>query len=131
MRIAVETDVLANVVTGATTTIGQTTITASNILEKTLDMSKALDELNIPEEGRFIVLSPEFVSLLKQSELRQAYLTGDATSPLRNGQVGMIDRFTVYQSNLLLTPASGTDSGYTHVLAGHPGNHVRFSVHKY
>ena len=120
MRIAVETDVLANVVTGATTTIGQTTITASNILEKTLDMSKALDELNIPEEGRFIVLSPEFVSLLKQSELRQAYLTGDATSPLRNGQVGMIDRFTVYQSNLLLTPASGTDSGYTHVLAGHP-----------
>ena len=120
MRIAVETDVLANVVTGATTTIGQTTITASNILEKTLDMSKALDELNIPEEGRFIVLSPEFVSLLKQSELRQAYLTGDATSPLRNGQVGMIDRFTVYRSNLLLTPASGTDSGYTHVLAGHP-----------
>ena len=120
MRIAVETDVLANVVTGATTTIGQTTITASNILEKTLDMAKALDELNIPEEGRFIVLSPEFVSLLKQSELRQAYLTGDATSPLRNGQVGMIDRFTVYQSNLLLTPASGADSGYTHVLAGHP-----------
>ncbi len=120
MRIAVETDVLANVVTGATTTIGQTDITADNILEKTLDMSKALDELNIPEEGRFIVLSPEFVSLLKQSELRQAYLTGDATSPLRNGQVGMIDRFTVYQSNLLLTPASGADSGYTHVLAGHP-----------
>tara|TARA_B100001093_G_scaffold139224_2_gene131777 strand:+ start:3297 stop:4169 length:873 start_codon:yes stop_codon:yes gene_type:complete len=120
MRIAVETDVLANVVTGATTTIGQTTITASNILEKTLDMAKALDELNIPEEGRFIVLSPEFVSLLKQSELRQAYLTGDATSPLRNGQVGMIDRFTVYQSNLLLTPGSGADSGYTHVLAGHP-----------
>ena len=120
MRIAVETDVLANVVTGATTTIGQTTISATNILEKTLDMSKALDELNIPEEGRFIVLSPEFVSMLKQSELRQAYLTGDATSPLRNGQVGMIDRFTVYQSNLLLTPASGADAGYTHVLAGHP-----------
>lgn len=120
MRVAVETDVLANVVTGATTTIGQTTITAANILEKTLDMAKALDELNIPEEGRYVVLSPEFVSLLKQSELRQAYLTGDSTSPLRNGQVGMIDRFTVYQSNMLYTPGSGADSGYTHVLAGHP-----------
>lgn len=120
MRIAVETDVLANVVTGATTTGAQTTITASNILENILEIAKDLDELNIPEEGRFIVLPPSMISLLKQSELRQAYLTGDGTSPLRNGQVGQVDRFTVYQSNLLYTPASGTDATYTHVLAGHP-----------
>ena len=120
MRVAVETDVLANVATGATTTGSQTTISASNILTSILSMSTALDNLNIPEEGRFIVLSPEFVSLLKQSELRQAYLTGDDTSPLRNGKVGMVDRFTVYQSNMLYTPGSGTDNGYTHVLAGHP-----------
>ena len=120
MRIAVETDVLANVVTGAATTGSQTTITSSNILTEILDLAKELDELNIPEEGRFIVLPPSMISLLKQSELRQAYLTGDGTSPLRNGQVGQVDRFTVYQSNLLYTPASGTDATYTHVLAGHP-----------
>jgi hypothetical protein len=120
MRIAVETDVLANVVTGATTIGSQTTITASNILTSILDIAKDLDELNIPEEGRYIVLPPSMISLLKQSELRQAYLTGDATSPLRNGQVGQVDRFTVYQSNLLYTPSSGTDATYTHVLAGHP-----------
>jgi len=120
MRVAVETSVLSSVVTGATTIGAQTTITASNILTSILDQAKELDELNIPEEGRFIVLSPEFVSLLKQSELRQAYLTGDDTSPLRNGKVGVVDRFTVYQSNMLYTPGSGTDAGYTHVLAGHP-----------
>lgn len=120
MRVAVETQVLSSVVTGATTIGSQTSITASNILTSILDQAKALDELNIPEEGRFIVLSPEFVSLLKQSELRQAYLTGDDTSPLRNGKVGVVDRFTVYQSNMLYTPGSGTDAGYTHVLAGHP-----------
>ena len=120
MRVAVETDVLANVATGATTTGSQTTISASNILTSILSMSTALDNLNIPEEGRFIVLSPEFISMLKQSELRQAYLTGDATSPLRNGLVGMVDRFKVFQSNMVYTPASGADSGYTHVLAGHP-----------
>ena len=120
MRVAVETSVLSSVVTGATTTGAQTTITSSNVLTSILGMAKDLDELNIPEEGRFIVLSPEFVSLLKQSELRQAYLTGDDTSPMRNGKVGMVDRFTVYQSNMLYTPGSGTDSGYTHVLAGHP-----------
>tara|TARA_R100000935_G_scaffold54484_1_gene83364 strand:- start:17 stop:874 length:858 start_codon:yes stop_codon:yes gene_type:complete len=120
MRIAVETEVLAGAITGATSIGSQTTITAANILTNILTMSKQLDELNIPEEGRFIVLSPEFISLLKQSELRQAYITGDATSPLRNGQVGMVDRFNVFQSNMLFTAASGTDNGYTHVLAGHP-----------
>ena len=120
MRVAVETEVLSGVVTGATTIGSQTTITASNILTSILSMATSLDSLNIPEEGRFLVVSPEFVSLLKQSELRQAYLTGDDTSPLRNGKVGMVDRFTVYQSNMLYTPGSGTDSGYTHVLAGHP-----------
>ncbi len=120
MRIAVETDVLAASVTGATTIGSQTTITASNILAQILAISTNLDELNIPEEGRFIVLNPAQISLLKQSELRQAYLTGDSTSPLRNGKVGMVDRFNVYQSNMLYKPASGTDAGYTHVLAGHP-----------
>lgn len=120
MRVAVETDVLAGVVTGATTIQSQASITASNVLTSILSMSTALDTLNIPEEGRFIVLSPEFISLLKQSELRQAYLTGDDTSPLRNGKMGIVDRFTVYQSNMLYTPGSGSDSGYTHVLAGHP-----------
>lgn len=120
MRIAVETDVLSGVIADATTTIGQTTITSSNILAQILNVSKSLDELNIPEEGRYIVLPPSMVSLLKQSELRQAYLTGDAESPLRNGRVGMVDRFTVYQSNLLHVPSTGTDATYTHVLAGHP-----------
>ena len=120
MRIAVETDVLSSVIGDATTTGAQTTITSSNVLAEILELSQALDELNIPEEGRFIVLPPSMVSLLKQSELRQAYLTGDGTSPLRNGEVGMVDRFTVYQSNMLHTPTSGTDATYTHVLAGHP-----------
>lgn len=120
MRVAVETDVLASVVTGATTIQAQATVTDSNVLTSILSMSTQLDELNIPEEGRFIVLSPEFISALKRSELRQAYLTGDSESPLRNGKVGIVDRFTVYQSNMLYTPGSGADSGYTHVLAGHP-----------
>jgi hypothetical protein len=120
MRVAVESDVMSSVITGATTIGAQTTITAGNILGEILGLSTALDNLNIPEEGRFIVLPPSMISLLKQSELRQAYLTGDSESPLRNGRVGMVDRFTVYQSNMLHTPAGTADAGYTHVLAGHP-----------
>ena len=121
MRIAIETDVLKSVVSDAGTTFDPSAgITKTNILENIIEMSTQLDEDNIPEEGRFIVLSPAQVALLKQSELAQAYLTGDATSPLRNGKVGTVDRFTVYQSNMLFTPAAGqTDAGKTHVLAGH------------
>ena len=32
----------------------------------------------------------------------------------------MVDRFKVFQSNMVYTAASGADAGYTHVLAGHP-----------
>jgi hypothetical protein len=119
MRIAVETDVLANIVTGATTTLDKASVSASNILDHVLEAGRKLDELNIPESDRFIVLSPLYIEMLKKSDLRQAYLTGDATSPLRNGKVGMIDRFTVYQSNLLAI-GTGGDAGKTLCLAGHP-----------
>jgi hypothetical protein len=39
--------------------------------------------------------------MIKQSELRQVYLSGDSVSILRNGRIGMIDRFTIYASNLM------------------------------
>jgi len=57
MRIAVETEVLAGAVTGATTIGAQTDVTTANILENILTMSKQLDELNIPEEGRYRPIS--------------------------------------------------------------------------
>jgi hypothetical protein len=66
-----------------------------------------------------MVLSQLYIEMLKKSELRQAYLTGDGTSPLRNGKVGMVDRFTIYQSNLLHI-GSGGDANKTFCLAGHP-----------
>jgi hypothetical protein len=119
MRIAVETDVLANIVTGATTTLDKASVTSSNILDHILEAGRKLDELNIPESDRFMVLSPLYIEMLKKTDLKLAYLTGDGVSPLRNGKVGMIDRFTIYQSNLLAAGAGG-DAGKTLCLAGHP-----------
>lgn len=121
MRIAVETDFLANVVTGATATVDEAAVTSSNILDVVLEAARKLDEANIPDSDRFIVLPPWAIELLKKSELRQAYLTGDGTSPLRNGVVGTIDRFSVMSSNLLNVDSSGgADDGKTFALAGHP-----------
>jgi len=83
-------------------------------LDTILNMGLALDEQNVPEDGRWIVLPAWAGALIKGSELRQAYLTGDSVSPLRNGKIGMIDRFTVYLSNNL--PKTG--DGDTYIMAG-------------
>jgi hypothetical protein len=56
-------------------------------------------------------------NILKQSDLKMASLTGDGTSPLRNGMVGTVDRFTIYNSNLLPMYTDGSDTTY-HIMAG-------------
>jgi hypothetical protein len=90
------------------------------ILDVLLRLGQALDEQNIPEEGRWVVLPVWAVAQLKFSDLRQAYLTGDSVSPLRNGRVGQIDRFTVYSSNLLPSGvAGGLAAGEFALYAGH------------
>lgn len=80
-----------------------------------VDMGQVLDEQNVPEAGRFLLIPSWFSSMVKKSELRDASLTGDGTSMLRNGRLGMIDRFTLYSSNLL--PAPGT-AGNHWLIAG-------------
>lgn len=94
--------------------------TASNVLDCILRMSSVLDEQNVPEDGRWLIISPRERNLLMQSNLAQAYFTGDQSSVIRTGKIGMLDRFTVYVSNLL--PKGTTDkamvSGLTGVASG-------------
>ena len=75
--------------------------TAGNLLNTILAMSAALDEQNVPEDGRFLVISPYDRQILMQTNIAQAYFTGDNSSIVRTGKIGMLDRFTVYVSNLL------------------------------
>ena len=95
-------------------------ISRSDILDLLMYLGQALDEQNVPETGRFLVMPFWAITLLKLSDLKDASLTGDGTSPLRNGLVGRIDRFMVYSSNLL--PRNGSPTGdqwHTVILAGH------------
>ena len=118
MKISIEQDVFANVAAGSTLTDINATpadITASTVLGHILAAGEQLDDNNIPEDGRFMIINPAVATLIKQSELRQAYLTGDNVSPLRNGFLGKIDRFNMYVSNNL-----STTSGVTSGLYGHP-----------
>jgi len=90
-----------------------------DILSVLLRLGQALDEQNIPETGRWVVLPTWAATLIKQSELRQAYLSGDGVSILRNGRLGMVDRFTLYTSNLLPSGATVGASGEYVIYAGH------------
>ncbi len=75
--------------------------TPENVLKAILRMSTALDEQNVPEDGRYLVISPYDRHLLMQSSIAQAYFSGDNSSTVRTGKIGMLDRFSVYVSNLL------------------------------
>ena len=75
--------------------------TPENVLKGILRMASALDEQNVPEDGRWLIISPFDRQLLMQSNIAQAYFTGDPQSTIRSGKIGMLDRFTVYVSNLL------------------------------
>lgn len=81
--------------------------TAANVLDAILRMSSVLDEQNVPEDGRWLVISPYDRHLLLQSEIAAAYFSGDQTSMVRTGKIGQLDRFTVYVSNLLPRAAAG------------------------
>jgi hypothetical protein len=90
------------------------------ILDALLRLGQVLDENNIPETGRWVVMPAWASTMIKRSELRQAYLSGDSVSMLRNGRIGMVDRFTLYVSNLLPSgTAAGLAAGEFVIYAGH------------
>ena len=127
MKIKIDTDVLAGTFDqcaatnkGATagkisagynlgTDLAPVTLTAANILASITAMSSVLDEANVPETDRWLVITPTERQILMQSNLAQAQFMGDGQSVLRNGRIGMIDRFVVFVSNLVPRAAAGKD----------------------
>lgn len=102
-------------VTGTPLTVtsdGASSTTA--VVDLLVDMGTVLDEANAPESDRFIVIPAKLANLIKKSELRDASLSGDSTSVLRNGRLGMIDRFTIYVSHNLYV-----SGGEYSIIAGH------------
>jgi hypothetical protein len=94
-------------------------LTAVNIVDAIVDLGTCLDEQNIPETGRWIIIPPWVAALIKKSDLRNASISGDGVSLVRNGRLGMIDRFTLYSSNLLPTATEGSATAFR-IFAGHP-----------
>jgi len=146
MKITIDTAVLLGILNGATATtnrgatagfysaninLGVTgtplTVVANSpaagqvdVLDVLLRLGQVLDERNIPEAGRWVIIPTWMSTLIKKSELRQAYMSGDSVTMIRNGRIGMVDRFTVYVSNLLPNGvAGGLAAGEYAIYAGH------------
>ena len=86
----------------------------TSVVDLIVDMGTVLDEANAPEGDRYLVIPAKMAGLIKKSELKDASLTGDGTSIVRNGRLGMVDRFTIYVSHNLYV-----DSGKYSIIAGH------------
>ncbi len=136
MKIAIDTDLLGTIYTsissqnsGATAgrksssfNLGATgvsiALTKANILDYIVDLGSVLDEQNVPESGRWLVLPAWACGLVKKGDLKDASLAGDGQSIMRNGRIGMIDRFMIYLSNNIGTTTDGPDTVYN-IMAGH------------
>lgn len=132
MRVEIDKVVLANIYAdaaatnqGATagrvsgdidlgTAVTPLELSKTNILDVLVDYGVVLDEANCPEQGRFVLLPAWACGLIKKSDLKDASLAGDGTSIMRNGRVGMVDRFTIYMTNNI----AKTGSNF-HLIAGH------------
>ena len=93
-------------------------VTKTNVLDYIVDMGTVLDEANAPEQDRFLVIPAWVAGLIKKSDLKDASLTGDGQTVLRNGRLGMIDRFTLYVSHNLNKVTDGSYQAFS-CIGGH------------
>lgn len=108
IRLGLTTGVLPAYVSKAAVGAGDGTSTAAKaVVDHIVDMGQVLDEQNAPEQGRWLLIPPVVANRIKKSDLKQVNFTGDETSPIRNGKLGMIDRFTLYVTNNL--PKTGAE----------------------
>ena len=82
--------------------------------------AKRLHAADVPTDNRWFLGTPEFYEQLGQAsaKLMDASVTGDATSPLRNGNVmdGLVNGFRLYMTNNF---AASSTSNYFKVMFGH------------
>jgi hypothetical protein len=78
-------------------------------------LSAVLDEQNVPESDRWMIVPPLFRTRLAGASTNLSLIQGGDEALYRNGKFGQIDRFAMYVSNLLPAGAAGE----TYIMAGH------------
>lgn len=77
------------------TDLSPITLTSSNIYDYITQLGETLDDCNIPSEGRNLVITPKFKTMLLQSdEFTRATSLGD--NVIQNGYIGNVAGFAVH-----------------------------------
>lgn len=82
-------------------------VTKDIVLEFIVDCGVVLGEQNVEKEGSWAVVPEWFGGIIQKSDLKDASMTGDGKSVLRNGRIGIIWPFEVFLSNNLPTTSDG------------------------
>jgi N4-gp56 family major capsid protein len=111
---------VAGLYSGASTsnpdnTIETSQFTASNVYQKLVDLSVLMDQVNLPAEGRFVIVPPWVKGLLLQNS---TFVTASKPDAVLNGQIGQIAGLNVLVSNNVKT--TGSAPVVSHMMAGHP-----------
>lgn len=111
---------------GSTYTIEANTavsVTTSNLLQKIADLRTKLDSaenygLNVaPDEGRWLIVPPEFENTVVRASGVQLHVPEVYTDLIQRGYIGSLLGFNIFKSTRL----TGDNTNGWRVLAGHPG----------
>ncbi len=108
--------------TGTKVAVTKTAATESTAYKEILNAKTYLGRIGVPQEGRWMIVSPEFMSVLMLDDhfIRQ----GDLSQEMKNrGAVGAVAGFAIYESNNLLYEDKTVTAGKvttTEFIAGHP-----------
>lgn len=92
-------------------------LTKDNVIEFIQDSCTVLEESDVPDAGRWMVLPPWACGLLRKSDLEDASFSG-GQSTVFSGRLGNIGGFTLYRGRNL-TKATDNGLSVTNILFGH------------
>lgn len=109
--------------TGAGTTLAAADVTSATpgaAYAIVLKLKVALDKENVPQSGRFLIVSPDFYAVLLSDDRFTDASKYGSNAPIMNGEVGRVLGFAVMVSNNIPAGAAGTPPEVSnYVIAGH------------
>jgi N4-gp56 family major capsid protein len=120
---ATDTFLLSAMATGATNVVPAADVTSATpggAYSIVLKLKLALDKQNVTQDGRFLLVSPDFYAVLLSDPRFVDAAQYGSNAPVQNGEVGRVLGFSVIVSNNLPGGTAGTPPEVSNfVIAGH------------
>lgn len=95
-----------------------------NVLDFITNLTVVADEAKWPTDGRWVAAPSWLCRLIRTSDMKDASISGDSVSPLRNGLTGNIDGWNIYKTNQLYSVADSTSTSTTPTVTYLPFGHM-------